>query len=40
MEQSAIDAVKHWKFIPATRDGHPVAAQISGSQLALLTAPI
>jgi len=28
MEQSAIDAVKHWKFTPATRNGHPVPAQI------------
>jgi len=28
MEESAIDAVKHWKFTPATRDRHPVPAQI------------
>ena len=28
MEQAAIDAVKHWKFTPATREGHSVPAQI------------
>jgi len=28
LEKAAIDAVKHWKFTPAARDGHPVAALI------------
>jgi TonB family protein len=28
-DQAAIDAVKHWKFAPATKGDKPVAAQIA-----------
>lgn len=27
-EQAAIDAVKQWKFTPASREGHPVPVQV------------
>jgi periplasmic protein TonB len=29
LDQKAIDAVRHWKFEPAMKDGHPVAVQIN-----------
>jgi TonB family protein len=28
LEKSAIDAVKQWKFVPASKGGHPVAVLI------------
>jgi len=29
LDQKAIEAVRHWKFEPAKKDGHPVAVQIN-----------
>jgi protein TonB len=26
LDRAALDAVRHWRFVPAERDGHPVAA--------------
>ena len=29
LDQKAIDAVRLWKFAPATKDGHPVAVSVA-----------
>ncbi len=29
LDQSAVDAVKQWRFVPAQRDGKPIAVRIS-----------
>ncbi len=29
LDQSALDAVKQWRFVPAQKDGKPVAVRIS-----------
>jgi periplasmic protein TonB len=31
LDQTAIDALKQWKFKPATKDGKPVAVRTSAS---------
>jgi len=29
LDEKAIEAVRQWKFKPATKDGHPVAVQVN-----------